>query len=125
MFVTAEGLMRLCLPLVQGAEPAGEPFLDERAVRMMTAPTADWPEPAVRMRHGAGMLEVDDRAVHPHRINGHQGFAYGAVNGVFFDAQGNGFASLNSGASERRVGHLSCLNRDLIRICLEEGAPHG
>jgi CubicO group peptidase (beta-lactamase class C family) len=125
LFVTAEGLMRLCLPLVQGAEAAGEPFIDARAVRMMTAPTADWPEPEVRMRHGAGMLEVDDRAIYPHRLNGHQGFAYGAVNGVFFDGRGNGFASLNSGASERRVGHLSCLNRDLIRICMEEGAPHG
>ena len=52
--------------------------------------------------------------VYPDALWGHQGFAYGAVNGVFFDKQGNGFASLNSGASEQRCGHLALVNRDLI-----------
>lgn len=125
LYITAEGLMRLCLPLVQGSTMDGEPFLDARSVKLMTTPTTDWPEPEVRMRHGAGLLEVDDRAIYPLRLNGHQGFAYGAVNGVFFDDRGNGFASLNNGASEKRIGHLSCLNRDLIRICLADTAPHG
>ena len=125
LYITAEGLMRLCLPLVQQDAEIGEPFLDVRSIQLMTTPTTAWPEPEVRMRHGAGLLEVDDRAIHPVRLNGHQGFAYGAVNGVFFDDRGNGFASLNNGASEKRVGHLSCLNRDLIRICLADGASHG
>ena len=125
LFVTAEGLMRLCLALALGGIDGGKSFLDERSRRMMTDPTADWPEPDVRMRHGAGMLEVDDAAIHPVKLNGHQGFAYGAVNGVFFDEHGNGFASLNSGASEMRVGHLSLLNRDLIRICLADGGKNG
>ena len=125
LYITAEGLMRLCLPLVQGSTVGSEPFLDARSVRLMTTPTTDWPDPEVRMRHGAGLLEVDDRAIHLVRLNGHQGFAYGAVNGVFFDDCGNGFASLNNGASEKRIGHLSCLNRDLIRICLAGTAPHG
>ncbi len=125
LYITAEGLMRLCLPLVKSSTVGEEAFLDARSVKLMTTPTTDWPEPEVRMRHGAGLLEVDDRAIHPIRLNGHQGFAYGAVNGVFFDDLGNGFASLNNGASEKRVGHLSCLNRDLIRICLADVASHG
>lgn len=120
LFVTARGLARLGLPLVNSGLHDGEVFLNERSLHQMTAPTADWPEPEVRMRHGMGLLEVDDRAISPTRLNGHQGFAYGAVNGVFFDGRGNGFASLNSGASEKRLGHLSALNRDLIAVCLAE-----
>lgn len=118
LFITAEGLARLILPLVNGGLLNGEVFLDDRALREMTSANTAWPEPEVRMRHGMGLLEVDDRAIHPQRLHGHQGFAYGAVNGVFFDDQGNGFASLNSGAGEGRIGHLSLLNRDLIRLCL-------
>jgi len=123
LYITAAGLMRLCLPLVNGGSNQGEPFLDERSLRYMLSPTTAWPEPQVRMRHGLGLLEVEDAAIHPTRLHGHQGFAYGAVNGVFFDDKGNGFASLNSGASEMRIGHLSCLNRDLIRVLLG-GASH-
>jgi len=118
LFITADGLARLVLPLMNGGIHDGKVFLNPESLhQMMTASTA-WPEPEVRMRHGMGLLEVDDRSIHPRRLFGHQGFAYGAVNGVFFDEQGNGFASLNSGASEARIGHLSCLNRDLIRLCL-------
>lgn len=120
LFLTAEALGRLCLPLMNGGLVNGQPFLSPEAVARMAASTVAWPEPAVRMRHGLGLLEVDDPHILPRRLHGHQGFAYGAVNGVFFDDQGNGFASLNSGASEMRVGHLSCLNRDLIRACLPE-----
>ena len=72
------------------------------------------------MRHGMGLLQLDDRRIFPRSLYGHQGFAYGAVNGVFVDEYGNGFASLNSGASEKRLGHLSCLNRYLIAACLPE-----
>ncbi len=123
LFVTAEGLTRLTLPLLSGLGPSREAFLSPESLRQMKTPTTAWPEPAVRMRHGMGLLEVDDPTVCPRRLHGHQGFAYGAVNGVFFDEDGNGFVSLNSGASERRVGHLSCLNRDLIRVCLGGDDP--
>ena len=35
--------------------------------------------------------------------------------------EGNGFVLLDSGCSEQRVGHLAQVNRDLIRLCLEDG----
>lgn len=124
LFITAEGLARLCLPLIHGGISDGVVFLDAQSVANMTTPTSQWPEPAVRMRHGMGLLALEDPAIYPSRLLGHQGFAYGAVNGVFWDDRGNGFASLNSGASEKRLGHLSCLNRDLIDQCLRGGA-HG
>ena len=72
------------------------------------------------MRHGMGLLQLDDAEICGRPLWGHQGFAYGSVNGVFFDGGGNGFAMLNSGASEQRMGHLAMINRDLISLLLEK-----
>ena len=118
LFLTAKALAQLCLPLMNEGRINGMEFIDAISLVTMTTPTTVWPEPEVRMRHGMGLLEIDDRKIHSQRLLGHQGFAYGAVNGVFWDAKGNGFVSLNSGASERRIGHLSSLNRDLISLCI-------
>jgi len=122
LYLSSPALAQLCLPLMNGGMAADETFLNPSTLEMMTTPLTAWPEPEVRMRHAMGVLEVDDRQVHPHRLWGHQGFAYGAVNGVFWDAQGNGFVSLNAGASEQRMGHLSSLNRDLIALCIPEAS---
>lgn len=116
LFITAEGLARLAMPLIN----EGQSFLTSESVRQMKTPLSNWPQPEVNMRHGMGLFVLDDRSVCAHRIFGHQGFAYGAVNGIFFDEYGNGFVSLNSGASEQRFGHLSCLNRDLIDVFFTE-----
>ena len=117
LFITAPDLARLALVAWGG----GDGFLDARSVEEMRRPVAGWPEKAVNMRHGMGLLTLDDRAVCTRTLWGHQGFAYGAVNGVFFDGQGNGFVLLDSGCSEQRMGHLAQVNRELIRICLEDG----
>ncbi|MEG0997125.1 MAG: hypothetical protein RSH26_09195, partial [Clostridia bacterium] len=87
-----------------------------QSLDQMQKPVTQWPEERVKLRHGMGLLQVDDRNICSRPLWGHQGFAYGAVNGVFFDAQGDGFALLNSGASEQRVGHLAVINRDLISL---------
>ncbi len=117
LFITAPELARLALVAWGG----GDGFLDARSVEEMRRPVAGWPEKAVNMRHGMGLLTLDDPAVCSRTLWGHQGFAYGAVNGVFFDGQGNGFVLLDSGCSEQRVGHLAQVNRELIRLCLEDG----
>ena len=116
LFVAAPGLARLALAAWDGAGG----FLDGESLAQMRRPMAGWPERAVNMRHGMGLVVLDDPAVCPRTLWGHQGFAYGAVNGVFFDAQGNGFALLDGGCSEQRQGHLALVNRDLIRACLCE-----
>ncbi len=118
LFLTAEALLRLTLPIWNGQTPDGSLFLSPDSLTQMKTPLTSWPQTDVRLRHGMGLLELSDPAVYPSCLYGHQGFAYGAVNGVFFTDSGDGFVSLNSGASEQRVGHLSCLNRDLIRVCL-------
>ena len=116
LYVTAEALAKLTLAAWNGA--AG--FLNEESLRQMQQPLMGWPDQTVAMRHGMGLLKLEDAAVANRPLWGHQGFAYGAVNGVFFDESGTGFVSLNSGASERRLGHLACLNRDLIGLWLKD-----
>ena len=110
LYLTAADLAKLTLAAYSGANG----FLDETSLHQLQTPLMGWPEKEVPMRHGMGLLQIDDPKVYPAPLWGHQGFAYGAVNGVFFDGEGNGFVSLNSGASERRHGHLALVNRDLI-----------
>lgn len=112
LYLTAPELSKLTLTAWDGHDG----FLDEESLGQMQRPVTSWPEKTVCMRHGMGLLQIDDARVCDRPLWGHQGFAYGAVNGVFFDADGNGFASLTSGASERRLGHLARLNMDLISL---------
>ena len=114
LFLTAEMLAKLAL-VCCGSHPG---FIDDRCLKLMRTPTTDWPQQEIRMRHGMGLLSLDDRQVLDRPLWGHQGFAYGAVNGVFFDENGNGFAALNSGAGEKRYGHLAAVNRSLITALL-------
>ena len=54
-------------------------------------------------------------------IYGHQGMAYGAVHGLFFDPDaGRGMALLTAGASEARRGVLADLNFDLLQLLLAD-----
>lgn len=116
LLISARDLARLTLAAWNGAEG----FLNEESLHQLQTPLQGWPMQEIRMRHGMGLLMIDDPKISPRRIWGHQGFAYGAVNGTFFDAEGNGFVCLNSGASEQRTGHLALLNRDLIRLWMNE-----
>ncbi len=110
LYLTATNLARLTLAACNGADG----FLDKTSLKQMQNPLLNWPEKEVSMQHGMGLLMLEDERICARPLWGHQGFAYGAVNGVFFDAEGTGFASLNSGVSERRTGHLALINRDLI-----------
>ena len=114
LFLTAEMLAKLAL-VCCGSHPG---FIDDHGLRLMRTPTTDWPQQDIRMRHGMGLLSLEDAKVCNRPLWGHQGFAYGAVNGVFFDENGNGFAALNSGAGEKRCGHLASVNHDLITALL-------
>lgn len=116
LFLTAEALAKLTVAAWNGAEG----FINEVSLQQMHRPLLNWPQREVCVRHGMGLFKLEDERICPKPLWGHQGFAYGAVNGVFFDEQGNGFASLNSGVSEQRIGHLALINRDLIRLWMNE-----
>lgn len=120
LFLTAKDLAKLA----QTAWNGHDGFLSSDCLSLMQHPTVPWPRQEVCLRHGMGLLQLDDPAVVKRPLWGHQGFAYGAVNGVFFDEEGSGFACLNSGVSEQRQGHLAVINRDLIRFFFGEASAH-
>jgi len=67
-------------------------------------------------RLGMGLGTFIVHGVTPGLLYGHQGLAYGAMHGLFYDpAAQKGFALLTSGASEARAGVLSDLNIAMIR----------
>ena len=120
LFLTAEALAKLALVAWNGHDG----FLSPECLSLMQHPTVPWPRQEVCLRHGMGLLKLDDPTIVKRPLWGHQGFAYGAVNGVFFDEQGSGFACLNSGVSEQRQGHLAVVNRELIRLFFQEEPAH-
>ena len=120
LFLTATDLAKLALTAWNGHDG----FLSPECLSLMQTPTVPWPRQEVCLHHGMGLLKLDDPAIVKKPLWGHQGFAYGAVNGVFFDEEGSGFACLNSGVSEQRQGHLAVINRDLIRFFFGEASAH-
>ena len=120
LFLTAEALAKLALVAWNGHDG----FLSPECLSLMQHPTVPWPRQEVCLRHGMGLLKLDDPTIVKRPLWGHQGFAYGAVNGVFFDEEGSGFVCLNSGVSEQRQGHLAVVNRELIRLFFQEGPAH-
>lgn len=118
LFISAGELAKLCLLVIRGGKHGGKAFLADTPLHNLLTPPQGGAERWPGMRHGMGLFQLEDSKVSPRRLHGHQGFAYGAVNGFFFDDHGNGFVSLGSGASELRAGRLSLLNRDLIRALL-------
>ncbi|HPJ02015.1 MAG TPA: serine hydrolase domain-containing protein [Candidatus Limiplasma sp.] len=118
LFLTAGEMAKLCLLVIHGGKRGEETFINESSLHSLLTPVGGGGQHWPGICHGMGMFLLEDKSVSSRSLHGHQGFAYGAVNGFFFDDAGNGFVSFNSGASERRVGRLSCLNRDLIRVLL-------
>ena len=118
LFITAGEMARLCMLVMHDGKHNGHVFLDKKSISNLLTPVGCGADRWPGMRHGMGLFTLEDASVSSRKLYGHQGFAYGAVNGVFFDDQGNGFVSLNNGASEQRIGRLSVLNRDLIQVLL-------
>lgn len=112
LYLTSEMLAKLAICAWKG----NDGFISPDCLDMMQHPTAEWPRKEVHMCYGMGLLKLEDACICAKPLWGHQGFAYGAVNGVFFDEEGSGFVLLNSGTSEQRQGHLALVNRDLIGL---------
>ena len=115
LFTDAASLGKLVCILIN----KGENLLSSASLQIMQTPVAEYGKHAPYARHCMGLVAVDDPSLGTGLLYGHQGFAYGAVGGVFFQpSTGNGFVFLNNGASEARSGHLACVNRSLIQWAL-------
>ena len=74
---------------------------------------------AHNLSQGIGTFILRDGAFRSPVLYGHQGMAYGAVHGLFFDPETQrGFALLTTGASEARRGVLADLNAEMICMLL-------
>lgn len=115
LYVSAPELAKLGMALM---EPG---FLKEESLREMRKIIAPFGERAHNLSQGIGTFILQEPKISARPIYGHQGMAYGAVHGLFFDPQSKkGVAILTSGASEARNGVLADLNFDLLKCVLGE-----
>lgn len=94
-------------------------FLTQESLNEMRRAAAPFGERAHNLSQGTGTFILHDSCFASPLIYGHQGMAYGAVHGLFFDPEiGRGFALLTTGASEARRGVLADLNHEMIRVLM-------
>ncbi len=115
----------LCLPAeslakigIAGMAPG---FLTEESLREMRTSVSPFTGRADNLWQGIGTFILRDAHLCPRPLYGHQGMAYGAVHGLFFDPEAKrGYALLTGGAGEARRGVLADLNAEMIRLFLGE-----
>lgn len=74
--------------------------------------------------YGLGLVLLDRPSLSPKRLLGHQGFAYGCVDGAFIEEDtGRMVIFLNGGASEARKGKLGLVNQDVLHWALTKEMP--
>ncbi|MBQ9942841.1 MAG: beta-lactamase family protein [Clostridia bacterium] len=111
--ISAGELARLGRALLQPG------FLTAESLAEMRTVIAPFGERAHNLSQGIGTFILQDETICPRMLYGHQGMAYGACHGLFFDVEKQrGLVFLSSGVSEARRGVLSDVNADLIRLYL-------
>lgn len=91
-------------------------FLSQESLNEMRKIAVPFGERAHNLSQGLFTFILDEPRICERLLYGHQGMAYGAVHGLFFDpARKKGMALLTTGASEARRGVLADLNFDLMK----------
>ncbi|MBR5108965.1 MAG: beta-lactamase family protein [Clostridia bacterium] len=94
-------------------------FLAEESLEEMRHAVTRFGERASNLSQGIGTFVLHDGYFLSPLLYGHQGMAYGAVHGLFFDPERQrGFSLLTTGASEARRGVLADLNFEMICVLL-------
>lgn len=74
--------------------------------------------------YGLGLVLLNRPGISEHRLLGHQGFAYGCVDGAFIEeGTGRKVVFLNGGASEAREGKLGLVNKDILTWAFRKEFP--
>ena len=93
----------------------GESLMQEMTRRQSATPTRTY---------GLGLVILNRPEISPRQLLGHQGFAYGCVDGAFIEEDtGRAVVFLNGGASEARTGRLGLVNRDVLQWALKQEMP--
>lgn len=120
MYITLPSLVRL----TECIRDNGFPFVSGEYSYYMKKETARYGSISPTLAYGHGLLIIRDKSISSSAIFGHQGFAYGCVDGAFWEeSTGNIVVSLNGGCSEARTGRLGIANRDLCRYAFRKEIP--
>ncbi len=96
-------------------------FLSQQSIDSMLAPQATFGARAPMMRQGLGIFRLDDPAIFPGTLYGHQGNAYGAVHAAFFEPlSGRGLVFLSTGAALSRRAFLCDVVEGLLAFGFSE-----
>ena len=99
-------------------------YLSERWKKEIRLEHASYGNLSPTLSYGLGLLRISDPALSDGLIYGHQGFAYGCVDGAFWEENtSRSVIMLNGGAGEARTGRLGLLNRDILRWAFRKELP--
>lgn len=120
MYTDAPSLSRL-LDLIGGMGMfEGKRFISEKLMLEMSRVQASTPT----RTYGLGLVLLNRSGISEHRLLGHQGFAYGCVDGAFIEeGTGRKVIFLNGGASEARDGKLGLVNQDVLTWAFQKEFP--
>jgi len=120
MYTDASSLARM-LRLIEGHGGIdGQQLIPESLISEMTRVQASTPT----RTYGLGLVLLERPQISSRRLLGHQGFAYGCVDGAFIEeSTGRMVIFLNGGASEARKGKLGLVNQDVLKWALTKEMP--
>lgn len=120
MYTDSVSLARMLDLIAQGS-----PLLSrDSIVQMTTQHSYSGAASTPTRRYGLGLVILDRPDLSPRRILGHQGFAYGCVDGAFFEeGTQRQVIFLNGGCSEAREGRMGLCNKELLQWALQKEIP--
>ncbi len=120
MYTDAASLARLLQLIHHRGATDGRQLIPHGLMEEMTKLQSSTPTRA----YGLGLVLLDRPKLWPRRLLGHQGFAYGCVDGAFIEEEtGRMVVFLNGGASEARRGKLGLVNEDVLKWALTKEMP--
>lgn len=120
LYSDAESIRILLNTVTSEAKGYLSPELGREIAKKQSAYGTDAPG----LDYGLGLFIITDPTVSPKRILGHQGFAYGCVDGAFLDEEtGYVLIILDGGCSELRTGRLGAGNDDLLHWAFRKELP--
>lgn len=120
MYTDAASVLRLLRFIQENGRADGTQLIHEELIGEMTTRQAA----TSNRTYGLGLVLLNRLSVSSSILWGHQGFAYGCVDGAFMEADtGRAVVFLNGGASEARTGKLGLVNQDVLRWALNKELP--
>lgn len=125
MYTNCASLSNLLLIIANDGAYKGEQYFSPALIRQMkTQHSFTGASAAPDRRYGLGLVILDRPDISPRKLYGHQGFAYGCVDGAFIEeGTDRQVIFLNGGCSEAREGRLGLSNKALLQWALQKEFP--